>query len=244
LTTIRQTLSMAAAKPLSKLAWLRKRAVSSGWMRLLLVPPELDQYSADHSEPETPLLRELREETEREMQAAARMVVGGVEGAFLRMLVRLTGAKRILEIGMFTGYSALCMAEAMPADGELITCDINPKAEELARRFFARSEHGRKIHIRMGPALETLATLKGPLDLVFIDADKENYARYFEAALPLVRQGGLLIADNTLWNGEVLAPNSDLARAIVAFNSQTARDARVEKVQLTVRDGMTLMWKK
>jgi len=210
---------------------------------LTLVPEQIERYATAHSEPEPPLLRELREETQQTMESP-QMVVGPLEGAFLRLLVRLCNARRILEIGMFTGYSALCMAEALPSDGQLVTCDINPKAEAVARRFFSRSEHGAKISVRMGPALQTLATLKGPLDLVFIDADKENYARYYDAALPLVRQGGLVVADNTLWSGEVLAPKSEAARAIVAFNAQVAKDPRVEKVQLSVRDGMTLLWKR
>jgi caffeoyl-CoA O-methyltransferase len=159
-------------------------------------------------------------------------------------LVRLSRAKHALEIGMFTGYSGLMIALGLPEDGTLITCDIDPKAEAIARRAFAKSPAGRKIEIRMGPALQTLKTLKGPLDFVFIDADKENYLGYYEAVLPLLRKGGFLVADNTLWSGKVLAPESASDKAIVAFNQAVAKDARVDKVLLTVRDGMTLAVKR
>jgi caffeoyl-CoA O-methyltransferase len=213
-------------------------------MPLTLVPDAIEAYAEAHSEPVSPLFDELREETYGSMHAP-QMQVGRLEGDFLRLLVRLSRAKRVLEIGMFTGYSGLMMAEGLPDDGELITCDVDPKAEEVARRFFAKSPHGRKIQIRMGPALETIKTLQGPLDLVFIDADKENYSNYFDAVLPLVRQGGLLVADNTLWSGRVVeTPQTSADHAIVAFNDKVAKDARVEKVLLTVRDGMTLMWKR
>jgi caffeoyl-CoA O-methyltransferase len=172
------------------------------------------------------------------------MQVGRIEGRFLKMLVRLTGARRVLELGMFTGYSALMMAEGLPEDGCLVTCDVNPQAEEIARRYFAESPYGGKIEIRMGPALETIATLAGPLDMVFIDADKGNYINYYEACLPLLRPGGLIVADNVLWSGRVLRPEDDDSRAIVAFDQHVQADARVENVCLTVRDGMMLAWKR
>ena len=172
------------------------------------------------------------------------MQVGRIEGAFLRMIVRLTGAKRVLEIGMFTGYSALCFAEALPDDGTIVTCDIDPAAEAIARSFFARSPHGKKIDVRMGPAKDTIAKLSAPFDLVFIDADKTSYSAYYDAAFPLVRPGGLIIADNALWSGKVLDPQTDDARAIVAYNAKVAADSRVEKVMLTVRDGMLLARKR
>jgi caffeoyl-CoA O-methyltransferase len=212
-------------------------------MTLTLVPEAIEDYAAAHSEPLAPLFDELREETYAKM-TAPNMQVGRLEGSFLKILIRLARARRVLELGMFTGYSALMMAEALPEDGELITCDINPKAEEVARRYFARSPHGRKIQIRMGPALETIKTLQGLLDLVFIDADKENYSRYYDAVLPLLRSGGLIVADNTLWSGRILAPEHDSDRALVAFNDKVAQDSRVEKVLLTVRDGMMLALKK
>jgi caffeoyl-CoA O-methyltransferase len=212
-------------------------------MTLTLVAEPIDQYAEEHSEKVAPLFGELRDETYRDMNVPE-MQVGRIEGTFLRMLVRLVRARRVLELGMFTGYSALMMAEGLPEDGELITCDIDPKAEAVARRYFAKSPHGQKIRIAMGPALETIKTLKAPIDLVFIDADKVNYSNYFEAVLPFLPQNGLMVADNTLWSGSVLDPRDDAGRALAAFNDKVARDERVEKVLLTVRDGMMLIRKK
>ena len=201
------------------------------------------QFAHDHTAAESDLYRRLRDETYASMKAP-QMQVGRIEGKFLKLLVELTGARRILEIGMFTGYSGLMMAEGLPEDGKLITCDINPEAEAIARRYFAESPHGHKIEVRMGPALETIATLQEPLDLVFIDADKTNYTNYYEAVLPLLRSGGLIVADNVLWSGRVLDPQDDDSRAIVAFDSHVQADSRVDNVCLTVRDGMMLIRKR
>ena len=209
-----------------------------------LVPPQIEEYAQAHTEPPAPLFEELRETTYAQMNAP-HMQVGRLEGSFLRILVKLSQARRVLELGTFTGYSALMMAEGLPDDGELVTCDIDPKAEAVARSFFARSPHGKKIQLRMGPALETLKSLQGPFDLAFIDADKTNYSAYYEEVVSrLLRPGGLLVADNTLWGGRVLKPESDSDRAIVAFNAKVAADPRVDKVQLTIRDGMTLALKR
>jgi caffeoyl-CoA O-methyltransferase len=145
---------------------------------------------------------------------------------------------------MFTGYSALMMAEGLPDDGRLITCDVDPEAESIARRYFSESSHGHKIEIRMGSALETLRAIEGPFDMAFIDADKANYSNYYEACLPLLRSGGLIVADNVLWSGNVLDPRDEDSRAIVAFNKLVQADSRVENVCLTVRDGMMLAWKR
>jgi caffeoyl-CoA O-methyltransferase len=203
----------------------------------------VEQFAHDHTEAETDLYVRLREETYRVMQSP-QMQVDVIEGRFLQMLVRLSSAKSILELGMFTGYSALMMAEALPDDGHLITCEIDPKAEAIARRYFAESPHGDKITIRMGPALDTTKTLAGPLDLVFIDADKVNYSNYYEACLPLLKSGGLIVADNVLWSGKVLHPKDADDHAIVAFNRLVQSDPRVKNVCLTVRDGMMLAWKR
>lgn len=208
-----------------------------------LVPEELERYAEQHTDSPDPLFDELREETYRSV-SDPQMQVGRVEGTFLRMLVEISGARRALEIGMFTGYSGLMIAAGLPEDGELVTCDVNPKAEEVARRYFERSPHGRKITIRMGPALETIATLAPPIDFVFLDADKENYPRYYEAVLPLLSPGGLLVADNVLWSGKVLDPKEPSDRAIAAFNARVAGDSRVEKVLLTVRDGILVVRKR
>jgi caffeoyl-CoA O-methyltransferase len=203
----------------------------------------IEQYAHDHTKPESELFERLKEETFRDTKYPE-MQVGRIEGRFLKMLVGLTGARTVLEIGMFTGYSALMMAEGLPEDGRIITCDIDPKAEAIARRYFAESPHGHKIEIRMGSALETVANLTEELDMVFLDADKENYVNYYEACFPLVRPGGLIVADNVLWNGRVLDPQDESTRAIVAFNKLVQQDTRVENVCLTVRDGMMLAWKK
>lgn len=210
---------------------------------LRLVDEAIENYAYQHATEESELFQRLREETYAEMEYP-QMQVGRIEGNFLKMLVRLTGARRILELGMFTGYSALMMAEGLSDDGRIITCDVNPKAEAVARRYFSESGLGNKIEIRMGPALETIKTLEGPIDMVFIDADKQNYSNYYEAVLPLLKSGGLIVADNVLWSGRVLAPSDDDTRAIVAFNDLVQADPRVENVMLTVRDGMTLIWKK
>jgi len=207
------------------------------------IDPAVEQFARDHTEPETDLYIRLREETHRTMDRP-QMQVDVIEGRFLKILVRLTGARNILEIGMFTGYSALMMAEGLPDNGHLITCDVDPKAEAIARRYFAENPNGNKITIRMGPALETIKTLTGPLDLVFIDADKPNYSNYYEACLPLLKPGGLIVADNVLWSGKVLDAQDDDTHAIVAFNELVQNDPRVENVCLTVRDGMMLAWKR
>ena len=189
----------------------------------------VEQFAHDHTKPEDELFRRLRDETYRDMNCP-QMQVGRIEGRFLKMLVRLTGARRILEIGMFTGYSALMMAEGLPDDGHLITCDVDPKAEAIARRYLNESPNGHKIEVRIGPALETIKSLSGPIDMVFIDADKENYSNYYEACLPLVRSGGLIVADNVLWSGRVLNPEKIDDHAIVAFDELVQSDPRVENV--------------
>jgi caffeoyl-CoA O-methyltransferase len=209
-----------------------------------IVPKPLEDYCAAHTTPPDPLLDELAAYTYARCKDP-QMLTGPVEGTLLRMLVQLSGARRVLEIGTYTGYSALSMAAGLPDDGELITCDINPDTTGIAQSFWARSPHGGKIKSRLGPALETLAALPSEptFDFVFIDADKENYVNYYEACLPRLRTGGLLVADNTLWSGKVLAPADKSDHAIVAFNAHVARDARVEQVLLSVRDGVMLVRK-
>ena len=207
------------------------------------IDPAVEQFARDHTEPESELHVRLREETYRVMDRP-QMQVDAIEGRFLKMLVRLTGARTILEVGTFTGYSALMMAEGLPDDGRLITCEVDPKAEAIARRYFSESPHGSKITLRMGPALETIRTLSGPLDLVFIDADKASYSNYYEASLPLLKPSGLIVADNVLWSGKVLDPQDADDHAIVTFDRTVQSDPRVENVCLTVRDGMMLAWKR
>ena len=211
-------------------------------MALTLVPDEIDAYAAAHSTPLPPLIDELIAMTERETGALAGMLSGQLVGNLLQMLVFATGAKRVLEIGMFTGFSAQMMAAALPDDGKLITCDINPKTIALGKSFFERSADGGKIEVREGPALDTLRTLAGTqFDVIFIDADKGNYTNYYEAALPLLAPRGVIAVDNVLWSGKVLDPKEKDDHAIVAFNDHIRNDSRVTNVILTIRDGVMLI---
>jgi caffeoyl-CoA O-methyltransferase len=172
-------------------------------------------------------------------------MVGRIEGQFLATLVRLRGARRILELGTFTGYSSISMASVLPPDGQIITCDVDPEATAIARRYMDESGYGDRIEIRLGSALETIETLEGPFDLVFIDADKPNYKAYYEAVLPLLAENGLVIADNVLWSGRVVEDDGDESTlAIKDFNEHVRNDPRVISVMLSVRDGMTLVRKR
>ncbi len=208
-----------------------------------LVPEAIAHYCAAHSAPASAVADELEQYTLKHCQYP-QMLTGAWEGGLLRLLVGITGAQRVLEIGLYTGYSALMMAEALPEDGELISCDIDPDTTKIARGFLDRSPHGGKVSIHLAPALETLKTLTPWFDLVFIDADKENYSAYLEACLPLVRTGGLIIADNVLWSGRVLHPKDASDRAIVAFNDKVRSDVRLECVMLPIRDGVSLIRKR
>lgn len=212
-------------------------------MNLMLVAPELDAYAVSKSEPTSDLLKELVEVTQTQT-ATPIMLTGPLEGRYLKLMAQITGAKRILEIGMFTGYSALSMAEGMPEDGELITCDLDPNCIAIARKFFARSPYGKKISIMEGPALESLKKIKGPFDMAFIDADKPNYTNYYEAVLPLMRQGGVILIDNVLYSGRVVAPDCENSRAIAALNDRIATDERVDRVLLPIRDGVFMVRKR
>ena len=171
------------------------------------------------------------------------MLTGTVEGRFLEMLVWIAGARRILEIGTFSGYSALSMAAALPDDGEIVSCEIDEKHAEFARRHIEGSPHAGRIDVRVGPAMETIRELDGPFDLVFIDADKPGYSGYFEATLPLLAPRGLIVIDNTLWSGRELDPDPGDATtaALAALNDRLASDDRVVAVQLPIRDGVTLV---
>ena len=209
----------------------------------MIVDAELERYAEEHSTPNGELFERLAAET-RERMSAPQMMVGLLEGQFLAQLVRLAGARRILELGTFTGYSSISMASALPADGRIVTCDVDPEATAIARRYMDESGHGDKIEIRLGPGLETIAELEGPFDLVFIDADKPSYKAYYEAVLPLLADDGLIIADNVLWSGRVVEHDGDdSTRAIKDFNEHVRNDDRVVSVMLTVRDGMTLIQK-
>lgn len=217
--------------------------------RTLNLDDALYQYLLDVSLRETPLLRRLRDETQA--LPNARWQVAPEQGQFLALLIKLTGARRILEVGTFTGYSALCMAQALPDNGSLICCDIPGDYNATARRYWEEAGVDLRIDLRLAPALETLAGLEqaGPLesfDLIFIDADKANYPAYLEFALRLLRVGGLVVFDNTLWSGRVLEANaaSEDTRAIQALNRALKDDSRIDLSLLPLGDGLTLCRKR
>ena len=208
-----------------------------------IVEPAVEEYAEAHSSPNGELFERLAAET-REKSESPQMMVGLLEGQFLGALVRSTGAKRILELGTFTGYSSISMALALPPDGRVITCDVNDETTEIARRYAQEAEVADRIEYRLGPALDSIGQLEGEFDLVFIDADKPNYVNYYEATLPKLAPTGLMILDNTLWSGRVADPNEDdkNTRAIREVNDRIRDDPRVNNVLLTVRDGMNLVW--
>src|SRR5436309_54839 len=173
-----------------------------------IVPKEIEDYASAHSAMESEVCRLIREETYR-TQEAPQMLVGPLEAAFLKVMIQALRARRVLEIGTFTGYSALAMAEALPDEGSVLTCEIDPESAAFARRYWDKSPHGRKITVRVGPALETLRTLTGPFDVIFIDADKANYVHYYRRAKELIAPTGVILIDNVLWSGRVLNANTD-----------------------------------
>lgn len=207
----------------------------------MIVPEEIDAYAEAHTTPPPELLAELAAET-RETMDSPGMLTGAVEGRFLEQLVFALQARRVLELGTFTGYSSLSMAAGLPEGGHIDTCELHEDHASVARRYHARSPYGDRITVHLGPALETIDRLGGEWDFVFVDADKENYPHYYDALVPRLAPTGLMAIDNTLWSGRVLEPDdSPATRAIAALNDRIARDDRVVAVQLTVRDGVTLI---
>lgn len=206
-----------------------------------IVPEDIERYAEAHTTQPSELLRRLAEET-LETLRSPQMLTGTIEGRLLEMLVAVTGARRVLELGTYSGYSAISMAAALPPEGHIDTCEVDEQNAAVARRYIAESGYDDRITIHMGPALETIERLEGDFDLVFIDADKVNYVAYYEALLPRLTEHGLMAIDNTLWSGRVLEPDEDEStRAIVEFNDHVAADPRVIAVVLTVRDGVTLV---
>lgn len=208
-----------------------------------ITPAPIAAYAEAMTATVAPLYDELRRETYADTQWP-QMQVGRIEGRLLKLLVRMSGARSAVEIGTFTGYSALSIAEGLPEDGRLVTCDVNEESVAIARRYFARAPWGGRIEPRIGPALETLAKLEGPFDFAFVDADKPAYIAYWEALVPKMRAGGLIVADNVLWSGRALDPKEESDRGIAAFNEHVAADDRMEQVMLPVRDGITLALKR
>jgi caffeoyl-CoA O-methyltransferase len=202
---------------------------------------DIDAYAEASTTPQAPWLAELAQDT-RATQRSAGMMSGPVAGRLLDMLVWASSARRVLEIGTFTGYSALTMAAALAPGGHVTTLELDPERAAFARRHLDASPYGDRVDIRVGPALETLRTLAGPFDLIFIDADKTGYPDYFDAALPLLAERGLIVLDNMLRGGRVLDADADEGtRAIRDLNARLAADERIVAVLLPVRDGMTVV---
>jgi caffeoyl-CoA O-methyltransferase len=210
-----------------------------------IVQEEIERYAEGHTTPPNELLAELAAETKASLDSP-QMLTGTIEGRLLEQLVHALQPKRVLELGTFSGYSSLSMAAGLPEGGHIDTCEVSEEHAEVARRYHARSPYGDRITIHMGPALETIERLGGEWDFVFIDADKENYANYYEALLPRVRRNGAILVDNTLWSGAVIDPEANDANtvAIRAFNDMVAADPRVDTVQLAISDGLTLLRKR
>jgi caffeoyl-CoA O-methyltransferase len=211
---------------------------------LSFIDPRVEQYAEEHTEPDGELFERLAKET-HEKTTVPQMMVGRLEGRFLGVLVRMLRARRVLELGTFTGYSSISMALALPADGRVITCDVDEETSAIARRYAEEAGVAERIEYRLGPALDTIAQLDPPFELVFVDADKPNYVNYYEATLPLLADGGLMVFDNTLWSGQVVeeSEQSEDTKAIRALNDHVLADPRVHNVLLTVRDGMNLVWR-
>lgn len=205
----------------------------------------LERYAEQVSGAEPAVLRRLRRET-YQTRELPQMIAGPLQGRLLALLAKLSGARRVLEIGTFVGYSALCFAEAIPDDGEVMTLDADPSIRSIAERYFRQVPYGRKIVLTIGRALTLIRRLPGPFDLVYLDADKVSYARYYRAVFPKVPAGGLIVADNLLWGGAVLDPavHDVDTRALRAFARLVRRDRRVDPVLLTVRDGLLVIRKR
>lgn len=213
---------------------LETQAVQEEWLA----------YALLHSEEIPPLLKALEKETHQKI-LQARMLSGPLQGRLLSLLSNMIQPKKILEIGTFTGYASLCLAEGLTEDGALHTIDCNEELVEIQHKYFTASSYKNQIHSHLGRALDLLPKLEGPFDLVFIDADKVNYEAYFENVLPKTRKGGLILSDNVLWSGKVLKSASskdESTRALQRYNQKLKKDTRVKSVLLPLRDGLTLSW--
>jgi predicted O-methyltransferase YrrM len=206
----------------------------------------VDNYILNHIDEEPPLLAALNRKAHIDL-LRPRMIAGHLQGRILKMLVRMQQPQRILEIGTYTGYATLCLAEGLPEGGEIHTLEIDDEMEDFIRNQFEQSALKDQIHLHIGDALELIPKLEGLFDLVFIDADKRMYCEYYESVFDKVRKGGIILADNTLWNGKIMEephPNDKQTIGIIRFNEMIAKDARIEKVILSLRDGLTVIYKK
>jgi len=208
-----------------------------------LVGEEIERYAHRSTRAEPILLQKLIAQT-HELMDLPQMLTGRLEGRFLKLLVQLCQPKLVLEVGTFTGYSALSMAEGLPDGGRIITCEIDPKAQQIAQEAFNASPYGDRIELRMGPALDTIRQLDQEIDFSFIDADKKSYPDYYKEILTRTRPGGVILLDNMLLSGRVLDPQDDASKRIAQLNETICRDDRVENVLLTVRDGVQFVRKK
>ena len=211
-----------------------------------IVSPAINDYLLAHSEHADDVLRDLAEETHRELGGRAGMQISHDEGELLTMLVRITGARQAVEVGTFTGYSSICIARGLPDDGHLLCCDVSEEWTAIARRYWERAGVADRIDLRIAAAVETLRSLPAEpsLDFAFIDADKTGYPAYVEEILPRLRPGGLMVLDNMLRDGRVLAPENDDDRAIHELNQALVDDDRIDVVLLPVRDGVSLARKR
>ncbi len=210
------------------------------------IDPNIEGYALGHTSPESPLLQELNRETWVKV-LMPRMLSGHLQGRVLSMISKLKQPKTILEIGTYTGYSALCLAEGLLPDGELHTIDVNEELESMILKYVAKSAYAEQIKTHIGEALHIIPTLNKTWDLVFIDADKENYANYYDLVFERVNAGGIIIADNVLWSGKVLKeadPKDEETKALQEFNKKVSSDNRVESLLLPIRDGLMVLRKK
>jgi caffeoyl-CoA O-methyltransferase len=208
-----------------------------------IINEDLLRYAEDHSTPETDLLKRINRDTYAKVMMP-RMLSGHLQGRVLAMISQMVRPDNILEIGTYTGYSAICLAEGLPEHGKLITLDINEELEQRVRSYFDEAGLASKIQYQIGNAIEIIPTLKETFDLVFIDADKENYPLYFDLVIDKVRPGGIILADNVLWSGKVIQEKKDKdTRAVVEFNEKIQNDKRVENVLLPIRDGIFIIRK-
>jgi predicted O-methyltransferase YrrM len=209
------------------------------------LPKEIDEYSTEHTQSENELLSQLNRETHVKM-LIPRMLSGHMQGRIISAISHMMRPKHILEIGTYTGYSALCFAEGLAEDGKITTLDVNEELAPMAEKYFSKSKYANQIDFKIGNAVEIIPTLEGPFDLVFIDADKENYANYFDLVIDKVPSGGFILADNVLWSGHILKPEAEMDKSTLAidqFNKKVHLDPRVENVLFPIRDGIMVLRK-
>jgi caffeoyl-CoA O-methyltransferase len=207
-----------------------------------IVREDIEGYAEEHTTEPPELLRRLADETRASLRSP-QMLTGTIEGRFLEFLVFALDARRVLELGTYSGYGSISMAAALPPGGHIDTCEVSEEHAAVARRYIEEAGYADRITVHLGPALETIERLEGAFDFVFIDADKENYVNYYEAVLPRLSERGLMAADNTLWSGRILddSDDSEGTRAIRVFNEHVRNDPRAVSVMLSVRDGVTLI---